>query len=61
MKEPETMRATEVITATNIETTDAELVIRFADREVRIPWERCSPILANRSTATRFALRASGV
>ena len=41
------MRAIEVITATSIETTDAELVIRLADREVRIPWERCSPILAN--------------
>ena len=44
--EIEAMRATEVITATSIETTDAELVIRLADRAVRIPWERCSPILA---------------
>lgn len=41
------MRATEVITATSIETTDAELIIRLADREVRVPWERFSPILAN--------------
>ena len=40
------MRATEVITAISIETTDDELVIRLADREVRIRWERCSPILA---------------
>ena len=40
------MRTTEVITAVSIETTDDELVIRLADREVRIPWERCSPILA---------------
>lgn len=40
------MRATEVITATSIETTDAELVVRLADREARIPWAQCSPILA---------------
>ena len=40
------MRATEVVTATSIETTDDELVIHFADREVRIRWEGCSPILA---------------
>ena len=51
--EIETMRATEVITATSIETTDDELVIRLADREVRIPWAQCSPILAN-ATAEQF-------
>ncbi len=39
------MRATEVITAVSIETSDDELVIGLVDREVRIPWERCSPIL----------------
>jgi hypothetical protein len=43
--EIEAMRTTEVITALSIETTEDELVIRLADREVRIPWERCSPIL----------------
>jgi hypothetical protein len=47
------MRTTEVITANGIETTDAELVLRFADREVRIPWERCSPILANATAEQR--------
>ena len=40
------MRKTEVITAVSIDTTDSELIIRLADREVRIRWERCSPILA---------------
>ena len=40
------MRTTEVITAVSIEATDIELVIRLADRDVRILWERCSPILA---------------
>jgi hypothetical protein len=44
--EIEAMRTTEVITAVSIETTEDELVIRLADREVRIPWERCSPVLA---------------
>ena len=47
------MRATEVITATSIETTDDELVIRLADREVRIPWAQCSPILANATAEQR--------
>jgi len=36
----------EVFIAVSIDTTDDELVIRLVDREVRIPWERCSPILA---------------
>jgi hypothetical protein len=40
------MRTTDVITAVSIETTDAELIIRLADREVKIPWHQCSPILA---------------
>jgi len=40
------MRTTEVIIAVGIETSDDELVIRLVDREVRIPWERCSPVLA---------------
>jgi hypothetical protein len=40
------MRTTEVTTALSIETTDAELVIRLPDREVRIRWERCSSVLA---------------
>jgi hypothetical protein len=45
--------AREVITATSIETTDAELVIRLADREVRIRWEQWSPILANATADQR--------
>ena len=35
-----------VIVATSVEATDAELVVVFGYGEVRIPWERCSPILA---------------
>ncbi len=40
------MRTTEVITAVGIDTTDDELIIRLSDREVRIRWQRCSPLLA---------------
>ena len=40
------MQTTEIITAVGIDTTEKELVIRLADCEVQIPWERCSPILA---------------
>jgi hypothetical protein len=47
------MRTTEVITALSIETTEDELVVRLAEREVRIPWERCSPILAAATTEER--------
>jgi hypothetical protein len=39
--------------AVDIETTDADLVIRLADREVRIPWQQCSPILANATAEQR--------
>ena len=47
------MRTTELITATSIETTDDELVIRLADREARIPWEECSPVLATATAEQR--------
>jgi hypothetical protein len=39
--------------AVSIETTDEELVIRLADRVVRIHWDRCSPILANATAEQR--------
>jgi len=47
------MRATEVVTAVGIDTTDTELIIRLPDREVRIPWDQCSPILAAATTEQR--------
>ena len=47
------MRTTDVITASSIETTDEELVIHLADREVRIRWERCSPVLATATADQR--------
>ena len=36
----------EIIVAMAIVTTNDELIIRLADREVHVRWERCSPILA---------------
>ena len=47
------MRTTDLITAISIETTDAELIIRLADREVKIPWQQCSPILATATADQR--------
>ena len=47
------MKATETITARRIETTDRELILHLTDRTVRIPWERCSPVLAKASPAQR--------
>jgi hypothetical protein len=51
--EIEAMRTTEVVTAVGIETRDEGLVIRLADREVRVPWERCSPVVAAASADER--------
>ena len=47
------MRTTEVVTAVGIETRDEGLVIRLANREVRVPWERCSPVVSAASADER--------
>ncbi len=47
------MPTTEVLTAVRIETTADDLVIQLADRETRIPWARCSPVLAAASDEER--------
>ena len=47
------MRATEPVTAKAIKTTDRELVIILPDREVHIPWDRCSPRLAGATADQR--------
>jgi len=52
-------RATEVVTATSIETTADALVVRVGDRAFRIPWERCSPRLAQASATQRLAAELS--
>ena len=40
------MRVTKPVTAESIQTTNQELVIVLKEREVRIPWEKCSAKLA---------------
>lgn len=44
------MPVTKPVTARRIETSDEGLTLVLADREVRIPWSQCSPMLA-RATA----------
>jgi hypothetical protein len=57
--EIEAMRTTEVVTAVSIEALEQELVVHLIDREVRIPWERCSPILARATAEQRRQARLS--
>ncbi|MBE3095606.1 MAG: DUF2442 domain-containing protein [Planctomycetes bacterium] len=40
------MPVTRPVTARRIETSDKHLALVLSDREVRIPWARCSPLLA---------------
>jgi hypothetical protein len=47
------MQATKTILTKSIETTASELVIRLADREVKIPWEKCSSRLADATEEER--------
>jgi hypothetical protein len=46
------MRATELRTATAIETTPEALVL-LGERKIRLPWEKCSPRLAAASASER--------
>jgi Protein of unknown function (DUF2442) len=47
------MPATEVNTATGMETTPEALILVLADRRVSIPWEKCSAKLARATPAER--------
>lgn len=47
------MRATEVITATKIDTMDDVLVVYLNDRAVSVRWEVCSPALASATREQR--------
>jgi hypothetical protein len=44
--EPTVMTRAEPITAVRIKTTEPALIVEFEDREVPIPWAKCSPRLA---------------
>ena len=47
------MPKTEPITARGIEATQAALILEFEDRELRIPWQKCSAKLAAADDAQR--------
>jgi hypothetical protein len=53
------MQTTEPITAAAIETTRDALVVSLADRQVRIPWERCSTRLAGATELERATAELS--
>jgi hypothetical protein len=50
---------TEPVTAGSARTTDEELVIVLADREVHIRWEDCSPALAAATNQQRCRIELS--
>ena len=47
------MTRAEPITAVRIKTTEPALVVEFEDREVQIPWAKCSSRLAAASAPQR--------
>jgi hypothetical protein len=53
------MRATETITAKSIAATDRHLTIVLEDRTVRIPWAKCSRILAGATSEQRRSAELS--
>jgi hypothetical protein len=53
------MRATQPITAAKITATENDLVIVLQDRTVRIPWGRCSALLASATPQQRMAAELS--
>ncbi len=53
------MEKTEVITASGIRPTPQALIVLIDDREIAVPWERCSRRLAEASEAERLQARLS--
>ncbi|MGD0308875.1 MAG: DUF2442 domain-containing protein [Acidobacteriota bacterium] len=53
------MQATEPITATGIELTPKALILVLGDRRLRIPWEKCSKMLAAASEKERMKAELS--
>ena len=48
-----------MVDAAAIEPTPEALVVSLGNRIVRVPWERCSPRLAQASTAQRLTAELS--
>lgn len=46
--------------ATKVETTESSLVVHTRDGRHDVPWERCSPALANATSMERSQVRLSG-
>ncbi|MCG3180851.1 MAG: hypothetical protein BIFFINMI_03214 [Phycisphaerae bacterium] len=53
------MKTTEIVLAKAVEATDKGLRIILADREVVVPWERCSEKLARASRQARSSAELS--
>ena len=53
------MPKAEQITAIRIEPTSAALVVSFEDRELQIPWEKCSRKLATATDLERLGAQLS--
>ena len=53
------MLATEPITATGMELTREALILLLGERQLRIPWEKCSPRLAAASEQERLVAELS--
>jgi len=53
------MQPTEPITATAIETTPEALVLLLGERNVRVPWEKCSSRLAAATESERMQAELS--
>ena len=53
------MQITEAITATAIETVPEGLILVLDQRKVRIPWEKCSDLLATASEPQRLMAELS--
>ena len=53
------VKATEPLTAKRIKPVREGLIVVLTDREVRIPWERCSPRLAAATEEQRLTAKLS--
>jgi len=53
------MEKTQPITATGAEASSEGLTLILPDRQVFVPWSRCSPLLANASEAERMRFELS--
>jgi hypothetical protein len=53
------MQKTEIVTAVRAVATPTALTLEFEDRELQIPWEQCSPKLAQATDVERARIELS--